>query len=59
MCSRYTYVDVVPNSSWHSYMEVLKRSISSFGATKLIISDNGQSFSQEVNEFILLYYLKE
>ena len=40
-------------------MEVLKRFISSFGATKLIISDNGQSFSQEVNEFILLYYLKE
>ena len=40
-------------------MEVLKRFISSFGTTKLIISDNGQSFIQEVNEFIVLYYLKE
>ena len=49
--SRCTYLDTVPDCYRHSYVNILKRFISIHGAPKLIISDNGPTFSDEVKTF--------
>ena len=46
--SRCTYLDIVPDCYGHSCTDILKRFISIHGALKLIISDNGPTFSDEV-----------
>ena len=49
--SRSTSLDVVPDCYRHSCIEVLKWFISIHGAPKVIISDNGPSFSEEFKAF--------
>ena len=49
--SRCTYLDIVPDCYGHSCINILKRFISVQGAPKLIISDNGPTFSDEVKTF--------
>ena len=51
--SRCTYLDIVPYCHGHSCIDILKRFISIHGAPKLIISDNGPTFSDEAKTFAL------
>ena len=51
-CStRCTYLDIVPDCYGHSCIDILKRFINTHVAPKLIISDNGPTFSDEVKTF--------
>ena len=51
--SRIIYLDLVPDFSGETCVSALKRFISSRGAPKLIVSDNGKQFiSQDVQDCV-------